>query len=109
MIIQMGEYTNGWIYQWVNIQMGDYKNGWLYQIDEYTNKWIGIIPTMGHKLQYISDNHTMCCNNDWYINNTRALCINVDYYTAVASCNAIWSTDTTDTIIRIQKLSVNEH
>ena len=32
------------------------------------------------------------------MNNTRALCINVEYSTAVASCNAIWSTDNTDTI-----------
>ena len=32
------------------------------------------------------------------MNNTRALCINVEYSNAVASCNAIWSTDNTDTI-----------
>ena len=57
-----------------------------------------IIPTIiGHKLQYIFDNQCVATMSD-IMNNTRALCINVDYSTAVASCNAIWSTDNTDTI-----------
>ena len=44
-----------------------------------------IIPTIGHKLQYISVNHCVATLSD--IPTIPGHC--VDYYTAVASCNAM--------------------